>query len=151
MTSHSTPVCLWTSAYKIQRPGNYPEKSIQHSEQGKSLKSRNLLRPTAVSVGSNTPSFWSLTHLHLSQCKLVQSPVWCSPFCYHSLTLSYKAFSVSPPLPSKIYNMYVHVKTSVLQHFGVSDCYDRKYGEIVCFSTARQYYVHTKSWSRTQL
>jgi hypothetical protein len=29
-----------TSAYKIMTPGNYPEESIQHSEQGESLKSR---------------------------------------------------------------------------------------------------------------
>jgi hypothetical protein len=29
-------------AYKIQMPGNYPEESIQHSEHGESLKSRNL-------------------------------------------------------------------------------------------------------------
>jgi hypothetical protein len=27
-------------AYKIQTPGNYPEESIQHSEQGETLKSR---------------------------------------------------------------------------------------------------------------
>jgi len=47
--------------------------------------------------------------------------------------------------------MSVHVKTSVLQHFGMSDCYARKYGEILCFGTARQYFVYTKSWSRTQL
>jgi hypothetical protein len=33
--------CSETSAYKIQTPGNYPEESIQHSEQGESLKSRN--------------------------------------------------------------------------------------------------------------
>ena len=33
-------VCSETSAYKIQTPGNYPEESIQHSEQGESLKSR---------------------------------------------------------------------------------------------------------------
>jgi len=34
--------CSETSAYtsKIQTPGNYPEESIQHSEHGKSLKSR---------------------------------------------------------------------------------------------------------------
>jgi len=32
--------CSETSAYKIQTPGNYPEESIQHSEQGESLKSR---------------------------------------------------------------------------------------------------------------
>jgi hypothetical protein len=29
-----------TSAYKIQTPGNYPEEIIQHTEHGKSLKSR---------------------------------------------------------------------------------------------------------------
>jgi len=27
-------------AYKIQAPGNYPEENIQHTEHGKSLKSR---------------------------------------------------------------------------------------------------------------
>jgi hypothetical protein len=32
--------CSETSAYIIQAPGNYPEESIQHSEQGESLKSR---------------------------------------------------------------------------------------------------------------
>jgi hypothetical protein len=31
-----------TLAYKIQRPGNYPEENIQHTEHGESLKSRNL-------------------------------------------------------------------------------------------------------------
>ena len=31
-----------TSAYKVQTPGNYPEDSTQHSEQGESLKSRLL-------------------------------------------------------------------------------------------------------------
>ena len=34
--------CSETSAYKIQTPGNYPEESTQHSEQGESLKSRRL-------------------------------------------------------------------------------------------------------------
>jgi len=29
-----------TSAYKIQTPANYPEKNIQHTEKGESLKSR---------------------------------------------------------------------------------------------------------------
>jgi len=36
--------CFETSAYKIQTPGNYSEESIQHSEQGESLKSRIILR-----------------------------------------------------------------------------------------------------------
>jgi hypothetical protein len=32
--------CSETSAYKIQTPGNFPEENIQHTEHGKSLKSR---------------------------------------------------------------------------------------------------------------
>jgi hypothetical protein len=35
--------CSEMSAYKIQMPGNYPEESIQHSEHGKSLKSRKFI------------------------------------------------------------------------------------------------------------
>jgi hypothetical protein len=31
-----------TSTYKIQKPGNYPEESMQHSEKGESLKSRKI-------------------------------------------------------------------------------------------------------------
>jgi hypothetical protein len=31
--------CSETSAYKIQKPGNYPEENVQHTEHGKSLKS----------------------------------------------------------------------------------------------------------------
>jgi len=31
--------CSETSVHKIQTPGNYPEESIKHSEQGESLKS----------------------------------------------------------------------------------------------------------------
>ena len=34
--------CSETSAYKLQTPGNYPEENIQHSEHGRSLKSRIL-------------------------------------------------------------------------------------------------------------
>jgi hypothetical protein len=34
--------CSETSAYKIQTPGNYPEENKQHTEHGKSLKSRIL-------------------------------------------------------------------------------------------------------------
>jgi len=37
-----TEQCSETSEYKIQTPGNYPEESIQHSEQGESVKSRIL-------------------------------------------------------------------------------------------------------------
>ena len=34
--------CSETSAYKIQKPGSYPEESIQRLEKGESLKSRIL-------------------------------------------------------------------------------------------------------------
>ena len=34
--------CSKTSAYKLQKPGNYPKESIQHREHGESLKSRIL-------------------------------------------------------------------------------------------------------------
>jgi len=34
--------CSETSAYKIQKPENYPEERVQHSEQGESLKSGML-------------------------------------------------------------------------------------------------------------
>jgi len=34
--------CSETSAYKTQALGKYPEESIQHSEHGESLKSRDL-------------------------------------------------------------------------------------------------------------
>jgi hypothetical protein len=32
--------CSETSAYKIQMLGNHPEENIQHTEHGKSLKSK---------------------------------------------------------------------------------------------------------------
>jgi len=32
--------CAEKSAYKIQKPGNFPEENIQHSEKGENLKSR---------------------------------------------------------------------------------------------------------------
>jgi hypothetical protein len=41
MTMEQTE-CSETSAYKIQTPGNYPEESMQDSEHGESLKSRNM-------------------------------------------------------------------------------------------------------------
>jgi hypothetical protein len=37
--------CSEMSAYKIQTPGNYPEESKQHSENGESLKSRINYKP----------------------------------------------------------------------------------------------------------
>ena len=35
--------CSETSAYKIQKPGNCPEETIQHTEHGESLKSRVII------------------------------------------------------------------------------------------------------------
>jgi hypothetical protein len=34
-------VCSETSAYKIQRPGNYPEEKIQHTKHGKKFEINN--------------------------------------------------------------------------------------------------------------
>jgi hypothetical protein len=38
------------SAYKIQTPGNYPEENIQHTEHGKSLKSRINVRSRTIRI-----------------------------------------------------------------------------------------------------
>jgi hypothetical protein len=56
--------CSETSAYTIQTPGYYPERSIQHSEHGESLKSRiiHLLKPTC-SLSSPSSSFSFQSHL----------------------------------------------------------------------------------------
>jgi len=35
--------CSETLGYKIQMPGNYPEESVQHSEDDESLKLRLVL------------------------------------------------------------------------------------------------------------
>ena len=40
--------CSETSAYKIQAPGNYPEESIQHSEEGESFQSRTIILPIVL-------------------------------------------------------------------------------------------------------
>jgi len=42
--------CSETSAYKIQMLRNYPEESIQHSEHGESLKSRQCLHSHFIRV-----------------------------------------------------------------------------------------------------
>jgi NADPH-dependent 7-cyano-7-deazaguanine reductase QueF len=48
--------CSETSAYKIQKPENYPEESIQHSKQGESLNEENLaMFVSSVCVPSNQP------------------------------------------------------------------------------------------------
>jgi predicted SnoaL-like aldol condensation-catalyzing enzyme len=40
--------CSETLAHKIQMPGNHPDERIQHSEQGKSLKSSIVVFFTQV-------------------------------------------------------------------------------------------------------
>jgi hypothetical protein len=55
-----------TSAYKIQTPGNYPEESIQDSEQGESLQSRVYYLQndrTFISVQFSADSALSVTSL----------------------------------------------------------------------------------------
>jgi len=54
--------CSETSAYKIQTPGIHPKESIQHSEHGKSLKSRIIVLPLARQ-GSSHPTYssWAST------------------------------------------------------------------------------------------
>ena len=45
--------CPETSAYKIQKPGNCPEESTQHSEHGDSFKSRLLKVTNKMYVEGN--------------------------------------------------------------------------------------------------
>ena len=42
--------CSETSEFKLQTPGNYPEESIQHIEQGESLKCRVLLSIKSIKI-----------------------------------------------------------------------------------------------------
>jgi len=45
-----------TSAHKLRGPGNYPEESIRHSEQGESLKSRKYIT-CVVNLGVYSSSY----------------------------------------------------------------------------------------------
>ena len=47
--------CSETLAYKTQKPGNYPEESIQRSEHSESLKSRIM-----QIVGSEICVYWTV-------------------------------------------------------------------------------------------
>jgi len=73
-----------TSAYKIQKLGNYPEESLQHSEQGESLKSRNL--NVSVSISFNYCLRKSQLHLMLL---LSGRPVSTSSFCPKTKSIVY--------------------------------------------------------------
>ena len=52
--------CYETSEYEIQTPGNYPEKSIQHSEHSESLKSRIIQSSFSIqtAVYLSRPDGW---------------------------------------------------------------------------------------------
>jgi len=58
----SIKICSETSAYKIQTPGNYPEESIQHSEQGESfeIKKSSLI---AVTLNMTWDELWTLNSI----------------------------------------------------------------------------------------
>ena len=56
--------CSETSAYKIQTPENYPEESIQYSEQGESLKSRKLAKLRLKQGTRFTYNIQWILHLH---------------------------------------------------------------------------------------
>ena len=52
--------CSETSEYKIQTPGNYPEESIQHSEQDESMKSRINIFPFIIVCLSDYVGFFTI-------------------------------------------------------------------------------------------
>ena len=54
--------CCKMSANKIQTPGNYPEESTQHPQQGESLKSRKRI----LSLQFSSKTWDPPTQLHLS-------------------------------------------------------------------------------------
>ena len=64
--------CSETSAYKIQTPGNYPEESVQHSEHGESLKSRN--HTSSATIATPIYSLLHATYAVIS-CSALFSPV----------------------------------------------------------------------------
>jgi len=82
--------CSETSVYKIQTPGNYPKESIQHTEHGKSLKSKiytllhrirylSLLLSTLVSQITLVNELLSL--ICLLDIMLLLN-YWCPNFCF---------------------------------------------------------------------
>ena len=75
--------CSQTSAYKLQTLCNYPKESIQHTEQGESLKSRNffIIKPTKCTKFQNL--FWHET-LHV----LGSSPAHHQEFIHCTLGTS---------------------------------------------------------------
>jgi hypothetical protein len=73
------PGCLWrwyrhcseTSAYNIQKPGNYPEESTQHSEHGESLKSSsNIILPPSLTSSDWSVSVWTGNQIGVCSCHM---------------------------------------------------------------------------------
>ena len=76
--------CSETSAYKIQTPGNYPEESIQYSEQVESLKSRIIQLNGNFILISENHSTRSVTSLFLSYYFLIANSQYLTVL-HHSL------------------------------------------------------------------
>jgi hypothetical protein len=64
--------CFETSAYKIQTPGNYPEGKIQHTEHGKSLKSRIGVLNTSSRKEIIHAEVYTLVVFYLNDFKIIQ-------------------------------------------------------------------------------
>jgi len=67
--------CSETSAYNIQAPGNCPEESIQHSEQGENLKSRIMLTNRCQNP-SPMPCIYNIQNMFgnfLNRCEVILS------------------------------------------------------------------------------
>jgi hypothetical protein len=63
--------CSETSAYKIQTPGNCPEKIIQHSEHGESLKSKIRVLITNTIFQVFTAAFLQMTVVYTTRSKQI--------------------------------------------------------------------------------
>ena len=60
-----------TSAYKIQTPGNYPEASIQHSEDVESLKpSSNIILPPSLTSSDWSVRVWTGDQIVVCSCHM---------------------------------------------------------------------------------
>jgi hypothetical protein len=65
--------CSETSAYKIQKPENYPEESMQRSEHGESLKSRKHQLPLLYLKPIHALILNTLSHPHFKILKLLKN------------------------------------------------------------------------------
>jgi hypothetical protein len=75
--------CSETSAHKIQTPGNNPEESIQHSEHGECLKSRNI----KFLLPFNCSSLVSAVYESHVRTECSQTPFTVSLVCLRNATI----------------------------------------------------------------